>query len=51
MTRVAIVDDHPVYREGLAGLLATVPGITSSAPPPRRNRRSPPLPTGPPTSF
>ena len=27
MTRVAIVDDHPVYREGLAGLLATVPSI------------------------
>jgi DNA-binding NarL/FixJ family response regulator len=27
MTRVLIVDDHPVFRDGLAGLLATLPGI------------------------
>jgi len=27
MTRVLIVDDHPVFRDGLAGLLATVAGV------------------------
>src|SRR5208283_4986681 len=27
MTRVLIVDDHPVFRDGLAGLLATLPEI------------------------
>jgi DNA-binding NarL/FixJ family response regulator len=27
MTRVVIVDDHPVFREGLAGLLATLPEV------------------------
>ena len=27
MTRVLIVDDHPLFRDGLAGLLATLPGI------------------------
>jgi DNA-binding NarL/FixJ family response regulator len=27
MTRVLIVDDHPIFREGLAGLLATLPEI------------------------
>jgi DNA-binding NarL/FixJ family response regulator len=26
--RVLVVDDHPVYREGLAALLASVPGIS-----------------------
>ena len=26
--RVVVVDDHPVYREGLAALLASVPGLT-----------------------
>jgi DNA-binding NarL/FixJ family response regulator len=28
MTRVLIVDDHPVFRDGLAGLLATVADLT-----------------------
>jgi DNA-binding NarL/FixJ family response regulator len=27
MTRVLIVDDHPIFRDGLAGLLARLPGI------------------------
>jgi DNA-binding NarL/FixJ family response regulator len=27
MTRVLIVDDHPLFRDGLAGLLATLPEI------------------------
>jgi CheY-like chemotaxis protein len=27
VTRVLIVDDHPVFCDGLAGLLATLPGI------------------------
>jgi DNA-binding NarL/FixJ family response regulator len=27
MIRVVIVDDHPIFRDGLAGLLTTVPGI------------------------
>jgi DNA-binding NarL/FixJ family response regulator len=27
MTRVLIVDDHPVFRDGLAGLLATLTGV------------------------
>src|SRR4051794_16942765 len=27
MTRVLVVDDHPLFRDGLAGLLRTVPEI------------------------
>jgi DNA-binding NarL/FixJ family response regulator len=27
MTTVLIVDDHPIFRDGLAGLLATLPGV------------------------
>ena len=27
MTKVLIVDDHPIFRDGLAGLLATLPEI------------------------
>lgn len=27
MTTVLVVDDHPIFREGLAGLLVTVPGV------------------------
>jgi DNA-binding NarL/FixJ family response regulator len=27
MTHVLIVDDHPVFRDGMTGLLATLPGI------------------------
>lgn len=27
MTRVLIVDDHPIFRDGLAGLLATLSGV------------------------
>ena len=27
MTTVLIVDDHPIFRDGLAGLLATLPEI------------------------
>lgn len=31
MTRVLIVDDHPVFRDGLAGLLATLPDVQIAA--------------------
>jgi DNA-binding NarL/FixJ family response regulator len=31
VTRVLIVDDHPVFRDGLAGLLATLPDVTLAA--------------------
>jgi DNA-binding NarL/FixJ family response regulator len=27
MTRLLVVDDHPIFRDGLAGLLATVPDL------------------------
>ena len=39
---VLVADDHPVFRDGLAALLASVPGIESSSGPrptaPRRSR-------------
>ena len=25
--RVLVVDDHPLFRDGMTGLLATVPGV------------------------
>jgi DNA-binding NarL/FixJ family response regulator len=27
VTNVLIVDDHPIFRDGLAGLLTTTPGV------------------------
>jgi DNA-binding NarL/FixJ family response regulator len=31
VTRVLIVDDHPIFRDGLAGLLATLPDVEIAA--------------------
>ena len=31
MIRVLIVDDHPIFRDGLAGLLATLPEVEIAA--------------------